>query len=95
MFEKTGSTSKCETLFLEAEAPSEMAAASCCVTWEHFCKPFQGLEDRAWGFQMAGLFGEPGASTGLVEIHHFSILSYASFAFWLGILICMKIKAGF
>lgn len=48
-FENTGSTCECEILFLEAEAPSEMAVdASCCFTYEHICKAFKYLKDPEW-----------------------------------------------
>lgn len=88
VFEKTGSTSECETLFLEVEAPSEMTDASCCFTYERFCKPCKDLEEHEWGFQMAELFGESGAAMGMVEIHRFSIFSYAGFSHFFFFLFC-------
>lgn len=81
VFEKTGSTSECETFFLEAETPVEIADASCHLTYGHFCEAFKDLKDHEWGFSMAGLFGKSGSSMCLVEIHSFSIFFPCRFLF--------------
>ena len=82
VFEKTGSTSECETLFLEAETPSEIADASCYLTYGHFCEAFKDLKDHEWGFSMVRLFGKSGSSVYGRNPQLFYFLSLCRFFCW-------------